>query len=410
LEFYLGELGIESAEGKERPLKEGMSINSGDRVRAQGQAQAEFSINSYSRVDLDKGAEIAFDRIGTDDAGKKVVEVFQWAGLCWYKAVYADKNEKIRVITPLGQMTVAGNGADFTVETSVSSAVLENRDGLLLVERPKTGEAINLIAGQRATLYADGRPFDVSQTTPDAALPERFSGLNKKKTEVLVKFMPLNILVSSPLGVFHLVSVQFDRNEVRTIYLPSKLYVANLVEGFSTLREAYLYGGSAFATTLIERILNARVPKYAELEKEDVIRAVSTLGGVSVTVDEAAASAMRVRGGRRKLKNQDVVSFLKPGLSGEADAVRRQTEVLKAVFDGFRTNSIVLTALHADQIMSGIESNMSPAEVMKHYANFKGRPNWAFRSQTVPTKNISVRGRTYQEPVLDKCRKLLTEG
>jgi len=410
LEFFLGGLTIEAAEGKERPVQEGISAEMGDRVRTKEDGQAEFSINAYSRIDLDRNTEIAFDRIGVDDAGKPLVEVFQWAGLCWYKIVYAKKEEAIKVVTPAGQLTVGGKGADFTVEAGVASVVIENREGVLLVERLKTGEALNLIAGQAVTLQADGRPFEVATASIDATIAERFSTLNKAKAEEIVKYMPLNVLISSPLGVFHLISVQFDRNQVQSVYLPGQLYIADFAQGFATLREAYLYGGSAFATTLIERIFNTRISKYAVLEKDDVLRAVSTLGGVNVPVDEAAASVMRIKGGKRKLKDEDLVSFMRPGLSGEADAVRRQTEVIKAIFDGFSSNNIVLTALMADQIMSGIESNMGSAEVMKHYANFKSRPNWTFQSQKLPSKSVSLRGRTYMEPVLESCRKLLTEG
>ncbi|MBD3390879.1 MAG: hypothetical protein GF418_02475 [Chitinivibrionales bacterium] len=409
LEFYLGELGLESLDGKDRPIKEGMNINEGDRVRTGDDAQAEFSINSYSRVDMDNNTEIAFDKIGTEGE-KRAVEVFQWSGLCWYKVVYSTTQEMIKVVTPLAQITVAGKGSDFTVETSVSAVTVDNREGLLLVERPASGEAMNLIAGQQVTVHADGRPFEVAKTAPEAGVAERFAQLNKTKTEVLVKYMPLNILLCSPLGVFHLVSVQFDRSEVHTVHVPSNLYVADFAQGFATIREAYLYGGSAFASTLLERIMNVRVPKYAELDKEDVLRAVSTMGGIKVRVDNAAASAMRMRSGRHTMREQQVVDFMKPGLSGEADAVRRQNEVIRAIFDGFRSRSIVLTALMADQMLSGVESNVTSAELMKHYANFRSRPNWAMEAHSLPARSISVGGKAYLEPVLEGCRGLLTQG
>jgi hypothetical protein len=386
-----------------------MSIEAGNKLRTQVNTQAEFSINSYSRLDMDNNTEITFDKIAVED-GKRVVDVFQWTGMCWYKVVYADRDEQIRILTPLARFTVSGKGADFKVEVTPTEVVIETREGLVVAERPDAGETVNLVVGQKAVAYADGRPFDIIRIAPDATLTARFAQLNKKKVDILVKYMPVNLLMCAVPSVFYLISIQFDRNEIHAVYIPAQTYVGDYVHGFSTMGEAFLYGGSAFVTTIVERILNVRVPKYAVLDKEDITRSVATLGGVNVVVDEAAASALRVRGGRRKLKDDEIVAFMRPGVSGGEDAVRRQMDVIKAVFDGFRSKGIVMTALMADQMLSGTESNLTSSELMGYFTNFSSRSNWAFKSHNLPVKNVTVGGRVYQEPLLDACKKLLTEG
>jgi anionic cell wall polymer biosynthesis LytR-Cps2A-Psr (LCP) family protein len=88
--------------------------------------------------------------------------------------------------------------------------------------------------------------------------------------------------------------------------------------------------------------------------------------------------------------------------------VRRQTEVIRAIFDGFRTKGIVMTAIMADQVLSGIETNLTSTELMQDYANFSSRTGWSMKSHTLPVKTLTADGKTYEQPVLDACRALLT--
>jgi len=409
LEFYLGDMTIEASDGRQRPVQEGLSIDAGNIIRTRDKAQAEFSINDYSRLDMDNNTEISFDKIGADD-GKRVIDVYQRTGMCWYKTVYAGADEVIRVFTPLAHFTIGGKRADFTVEADAMQVSIEVREGLVTAERPATGELLNLVAPQRAAVYADGRPIDITKISPDASLAQRFAELNKKKVDALARSMPVNILLCALPGVFHLVSIQFDRTEVRTVNIPSNVYVGDYVQGFSTIHEAFLYGGSAFVSTIVEKLLNARIPKYAIIEKDDVVRAVSTLGGVTVTIDKQAAAALGKASGKQNLKDDEIIAYVKPGLSGPEDAARRQMEVIEAVFDSFRSKSVVMTAVKADQILSGVESNLTSAEVMTYYAHFSSRPNWSFRRFSLPAKSASMGGKIYQQPQLDACRKILTEG
>lgn len=407
LEFFFGKLTIVAPDGMQRPVQEGVTLNQGDRVLTDEESQAELSLNQYSRVDMDAFTELTFDRIGVDDEGRAVIDAFQKSGTCWYRIAYAGKSELFRVFTPLVNMTVGGQGADFTVEAQYSQVTINCTDGLLLVQRPDGSEEINLIAGQSVTVHSDGRPFEVGRFAPEMSLTERFSQLTRQRTEAVMRHMPFNFLFCGIPNVFYLVSVQFDRNTAHVVRLPEELSVRDYVQGFSTIQESFLYGGAVFTSTLVERIMNTRVPKYAVFQKEDVVRAVAAIGGVTVDVDDAAARALGIPRGRYALRGQQIVDFLKPSLSGSAAAARRQIAVMRALFEGLRTKNIVVTALMAEQVLSGVETNVQVAEAMRHYRNFTSRANWEFRTHRLPGRSIKMEAKTLFEADIEECRKLL---
>lgn len=410
LEFYLGEVGIISADGRVRAMQEGMGINEGDRVICEEKSQAELSINDYSRADMDNFSELVFDIIGADEGGKAIVDIFHKTGLCWYKIVYSEKKELFRITTPLGMVTVGGKGADFTIDVKYTDVVVNNLDGLLLVERPGGVEAINLIAGQSVKIFGDARPLQVSTLAPEISVTERFSSLTKIKTDMILKGMPFNFLFCGLPSVFYFVSVQFEQNRVHIVRFPPQISVRDFAQGFNTLQQSYLYGGPVFASTFVERIINMRVPKYAVFNKDDVLRMANSLGGLDVDVDDDAATALKIPKGRNQLAGVQIVTFLLPSISGTVDSEVRQEKVVKAMFNAFKSKKIVITALLAEQILSDVETNIEPAEAVKHYKVFTTGENWQFQSHTLPIEVATLDGKTVYEPDLEKCQKLLIEN
>ncbi len=407
LEFFFGELTVISAEGIDRLPQEGMSIDEGDRLLAEEKAQAEFSINVYSRIDMDNFSEIIFDKIGLDQEGRKLCKIFQKSGLCWYKIAYTEKDELMRTLSPLINITVGGRGADYTVDVKYSETTINVSDGLLLVERPDGTDAMNLIAGQSLIVYNDGRPFEVTKLSLEISTTERFTQLARTKADLMMKHMPFNFMFCSPPAVFQLISIQFERSAVYVVAIPAETSVSQFVQGFQTLQEAYLYGGVVFTSTLIERILNSRIPKYAVFDKNDIIRTAASLGGLKVNVDDKASAALGIKNGMQVLKGEDVVEFLRPGLSGTKDSEDRQISTLKSLFSQLQSKNIILTSLLTDQILTNIETNIAASETMKHYNNFLSRKNWQFKSISLPVIQVKSGDKITYEPVLEKSREIL---
>jgi hypothetical protein len=407
LEFLLGQVTIIAADGKSRIVAEGLEIAEGDRILTDEKAQAEISINKFSRIDVDEYSECSIDKINADEKGKKLVSPFQKSGACWYKIVYENKSEIFKAVTPFANVTVAGTGADFMIVVKQDEIEIHDIDGLLLVERTTGTEAINMISGQSAVIFRDNRPFQVTQLAAEVNPADRFSSLTKAKSEFVMRHMPLQFLLCAVPGVYYFISVQFESGKVHAVHIPGSTSIEEFVQGCSTLDQAFLFGGAVFVSTLIEQIMNTRIPKYLVFTKDDVLRVAATFGGITVNVDDRAAAAMRLSRGAQKLNNEQLVKFLKPGLSGSEDFEMRQFRTIKALFDGLRSKNIVLTALLAEQLISAMETNFSSIEIMNQYVKFSETKNWSFQEHRLPLKRVVQNGISRDDPNLDECKSLL---
>jgi LCP family protein required for cell wall assembly len=412
LEFFLAGLAIETPDGMERPVQEGISIEQGDKVSTMTKSQAEISINSLSRIDMDGNTEITVEKISVEN-GIRTIDIFQRSGMCWYKIAYSGKDEVIRIFTPFAVFTARGKGADLTVTLKKNGAGVDCRDGVVVVERQRTGEKLNLMAGQRVIAYSDERPFDITRAATDAALPSKFSQLNKKKPETVTKQgqgIPTNILICAFPQTFQLINISFENGKMHAVNIPAETYVGDFASGFSTMGESFLYGGIDFTTSIVERMLNIRINKYAVIEKEDISRVAGAMGGVNIIIDQAAAAVLRLSAGSQKLKDDNLVAFLRPGISGDQDAARRQSEILRALFESFRSKSIVMTGLMADQILSTVESNINAGEMLQYYSKFSTQSSWEYINHPLPSKSLRISGKLFNQPLIDECRKLLPQA
>ena len=408
LEFYLGEINIISSDGRNVTLHEGIEISKGYRVLSEASAQAEISIGANSRIDMDNFAELTFDKIGEIENNRSTVELFQKSGTCWYRTVYSkDDFELFRILTPQAVLTVGGTGADFLVDIQKDHIQINLMDGLILLERLDNSEAINLISGQSAKIYNDGRPFEVTRLSSGIDVSKRFSQLNREKINHMNRFMPFNLLFCGPPAVFYVISIQYESSNFHLIRVPSELLIEQFSKGISTIGQAYLYGGPVFVSTFLERILNIRISRYCVFDKDDLMRAAGALGGVQINIDEKAASALNVEAGTRRLNGQDLLYFMSPSISGVRDCQIRQAQLIKSLFEGFSNKSISLTLLLAEQILTNTEANFLPFEVMEQYAKFNAQSNWKFKEHDIPAYTVKRGYRDCYEPILEKCRELL---
>lgn len=409
LEFYFGDLSIIGASGVEKTPQEGLLIEEGDRILTEEKTQAEFSVNTYSRIDMDNFTEITFDKINIDSTGRNAVSVFQKNGICWYRITYSEKSEYFQVMTSLALLSIGEKGADFTVDVKYNEMTVNCLDGLLLVERPDKSETMNLITGQSVTIYEDGRPFSVAKIAEDDNSSGRFNQLIKTKAEMVIKHMPVNILMISPPQIFYFISLQSDNGIARIVHVPSNVSVQLFVQGFTTLQESFLYGGAVIATTLVERLLNTRISKFIVLDKDDIVRVVASTGGVKIQVDDRAASYMRIKGGMQVLNGRNLLEFLHPNLSGFEESRIRQVAVLRSIFSAIVSKNVIITSLLAEQILTNVETNISVMELLQYYQNFTSQKRWDFKDYNLPVAESRENDKIIYNPVLDKVKDIFSE-
>lgn len=412
LEFYFGEISVVGGDGRSVPVHEGMTISRGDRILTEASSQAELSMGPFSRLDMDNFAELVFDKIGTDaeeEGGEErpAVEAFQKTGACWYKLVYTKNKESFKVVTGSVTISVGGSGADFLVDVQSDRITINLMDGLLLVERSEGGEAINMISGQTALVFSDGRPFQITKMAPTESVNERFASLSREKVSYISRHMPLNILFCGPPAVFYFINIDYERGSYTVINLPAGLLIEQFANGISTLDEAYLYGGPVMVATFVERILDTRIPKYIVFDKGDIIKFASVSGGLAANIDHRAAGALNLVQGRQKLSDQLLVQYLSSSISGSEDAARRQQDVLYSVFEALQNRSLVPTMLLADQLIGSTETNFGAGELMGHYSRFNEKTNWRYRNLSIPAAVVKRKNRNCFDPYLDQCKGLL---
>lgn len=408
LEFFFGEISIVGSDGRSVPQHEGLVLQAGNRVLTEASSQAELSVGTYSRIDLDNFSEIVFDKLGTDEDGGITVEVFQRAGACWYKTVYTKNSELFKINTLPVTVSVGGSGADFLLDVQPDRTVINLMDGLLLVERSEGGEAINMISGQSATVFNDERPFQVTKLTPDVSVNERFAQLSREKVNYLSRQMPLNLLFCGTPSVFYLINVSYEQSVVTLIHLPGELLIEQFANGIRTLDQAFLYGGPVMVATFVERILDSRIPKYIVFDKNDILKIGNTLGGLEADVDLHAAGFLNTKQGRQVLRDQALLYYLSPIISGVRDAQRRQSEMLRTIFNNLRDRKLVPTLLLSDQVISTTETNFGATEIMDQYSKFSEKKNWKYRELAIPAVAVKRNKQSCLDPDLTKSKKLLS--
>jgi hypothetical protein len=408
IEFFFGDVLITSKDGRTIAAQQGIELTEESRVTTEASSQAEISVGAFSRIDLDNFTDLLFDKIGLQEADRTVVEMFQKSGTCWYKIAYEKSNEQYRIIVPSATITAGGNGGVFLTDITADHVAINLIDGLLLLERTDGGESINLISGQTVTIYNDGRPFQIAKLSPDLSAQERFSQLAQGKETVVSANMPFNFLFYGSPALFVVVSMQFDKSLVSMVTVPPQLLVEQFANGITTLDEACLYGGPTFVNSLLERMLNIRLAKYLIFTKDNVLKTATMLGGVTASLDSKSAAKMHKQAGAQKLSGQDLSNFLSSTGTTPEENQQRQRQLLQALFEGFKSKGIVLTSVTTQQILSLIESNFTPGEVMDMYIKFSsGGTNWTSKDFNLPVEETREKGKLQYKPNLDKCRALL---
>ena len=410
VEFFFGEGQNTHIDGKVSIIQQGNNVLAGDRIQLSGASQAEIATSSFSRIDLDNFSDIVFDKINLPQNNQSITEITQNSGSCWHRIVYSNADEIYRVYTRSVVITIVGSGADFLLDVQNDQIVINIMNGLLLVERRAGGESTNMISGQSATIYDDGRPFQITRLAPDISANEQFSQLTSNRSDALMKEAPLNMFFSVAPNVFYLIRLDSQKGEFHLIRIPESLLIEQFTNNLSTLDQAYLYGGPLFVTTFLERLFDARVQKYLACSRDGIERTADILGGITVDVDSKAASFLDISRGRQKLNSKHLTKFLSASISGIPDSKERQSQVLRGLFDEFKNKNITPTLVIADQIISTSEANFTSQEMLEYFTKFSQRSDWVYKEYILPSRIVKRNARVCYDPLVEDCRRAFNNG
>lgn len=406
---FFGDINLFDQNGNSKDAQEGQVILPGDKIQSQSSSQAEISIGSFSKVNIDNFSELVIDKIYNKEGSKTITEFTQNSGSCWFRVVYSDVEELYRIFSRSVVITIGGSGADFLLNVQNDQIIINVFDGLLLIERRAGGESTNLISGQSATIYGDERPFQITKLSADVSLSEQFSKLTSGQTVKAASNAPLNIFFSVSPGVYYIINLQFSKGLAYFIRIPQELLVEKFAQNISTFGQAYLYGGPVFVSSLLERLFNTRIQKYLSFSKDDIFVISDILGGFTVDVDAKASASLGIPLGKQKMNSSGIIKFLSNSVSGASDAQVRQTQVLLGLFEELRNQNTAPTLLTANQIISTCETNFTAQEIIDRFTSFNGQTDWVYKEVFLPTATVKKNGRNCYDPDLNQCRRIISD-
>ncbi len=405
LEFFLGDIAVRSESGNVRPRETGLVLVEGDRIIADSASQAEISMGPFTRIDIDQRSELVLDELPRDPTDRSY-QVYQDKGTCWYRVVYATKGERMKVVTPAATATPAGTGADFMVECGGKATRIHALEGQITVQRPGGEEVINLVGNQTLTVYAN-RPFQVTRTASDVSAQRTFADLQKERGDLVVKNAPVNFVFCTLPDNYYFISVRYDESRAVVVSIPGETSVDQFAQGFNSLSQAFLLGGGPFVQSMVEQLLSTRVERYCALDKNGLLQIVTSLGSITVEVDNRAARFMGLTPGRQPLNAEQVFTFLKPRISGLEDTRLREERVLRALFEAVRTGNVVVNTALTQRALSVMESNFTVSEVLGAYAKFRARHGWSMSMARLPGTRRRMGSATVFTPDPSAARRLL---
>lgn len=409
LEYAVGNTRVVSASGTAMTSQTGMIFHQNDVIKTGDGNQAELSVNTYSKIDLDAGSEMSFNKNNAQENSKKVTEINQKSGLCWYTIAYASPAELFTTVVPGATVSATGKGADFVVDIKTNSTTITAISGQLLLTRPQSSEAIRMVGGQQAVLSGTDQPLHVVQTTVPVNPQERFLKLTQEKQSYTSQSMPLTFLFCAPPSIYYLVSIQYDKGIIQMIYLPGNTTIDQFAPGVLNLDQAFLYGNTAFLGSIVEQLLNTRIPKYCIFERNALVFTAGAIGRLPMNLDAQSAARLGLSAGVNKLNEQQLVGYMRHSGSpaSEESFTMKQDQVFTAFFEALKSKNLILSPVLIEQILSQIKSNFSSAEILDHYNEFSGIQNWALHKIVLPVKKVTQNGQVRYEPVVDQCATLL---
>jgi hypothetical protein len=407
LELFLGAVQIRSPNGSLRAQQAGLVLSPGDAVVTDSVSQAELSLGPYSRVDLDRSSEVVFDKMGVSEGDHTVSEVFQKAGTCWYRVVYSSKAERMQTLAEDMVAIPGGTGADYMVQVEEGMVRVHVLDGLLQVSRPGGEETLNLAAGQTVAVYGN-RPFQVTRNPSDIDAQRTFAGLQRERGEKeSSRAAMINFVFCTLPSAYYFVSVRFDNQTVNVVSIPHNTSVMNYAQGFNTLNEAFLLGGPLTVQSLVEQVVSTRVERHCVLEPSALSQIAALVGGMTVDVDAEAAKMMGLTPGRQRIRGDQILTFLKPRTSGAEGSRTRQWEVLRGLYEEFRSGNLSLTAALAQRGVSLMNTNFTVPEIVGGYRRFNSISGWTFRQHALPGAPENVGRQTLFRPDQEMMRQVL---
>ncbi len=356
-------------------------------ITGKGQ-QIELEFDDLSLFKLEENSKLVLTYLSVNQNN---LETKTWVeiknGLLFADVNYTGEKTNFLFNTPHAEVTVKGTVLSIGVSGTTQVNVYRGR---VYVKPIKASSGLDIRSNQMTMVDAKSTTITAAELKEEPPSESRFAGLKRSKKQAKsVSF--IYICIPSP---YVFIQINKSTSRINIIRIPNETIVSDFVEGFDHLDKALLYGGAQFLVSLIEQILQVPIQFYLIHRREDVIKSIDLIEGLTIDVDPEISPILDLKPGVQVLDGLMTARFGSPSVIGGTTASwKRQQKVIQAFLDKMISGSAVMTGSLVTNILKDVETNFN-TETCTELVNVLRKGNWGRDTQTVPGFSVLKGGRT----------------
>lgn len=377
--FFLGAAALLDSAGQKIPAQVNQPIPFKSAVQTGSEGQCEVLLSDASTFTLWPGSQAVVSKVSAlGAAGVKETEIVLSKGRLECVARPQGGGQFV-FVTPHARVLI--KGTELAIRVTPDQSLVRVSSGFVEVRRLAGNAAVNLVGGQFTAVSSDTTtPLAVRYTTEESpATKDTRKIFEKEKQNFLAKNRTHKILYVGNPNFFLFLNIDPAAKTISLSRLSGEYNIADIVDGFDRLNQAFLFGGAQFTVSICERVFKTKLDNYLVQDVEDVRLTLSKIGNVSVPVDPKAAQYLALGAGLNSLDPDHAVKFMSPAISGLADAALRQNLLLEAIFKQLNDRKLQLSPIFVEAILQGGNSDLDAKEVMEIYKTFSLSTDWVFK-------------------------------
>lgn len=224
------------------------------------------------------------------------------------------------------------------------------------------------------------------------------------------------------------VRVDPTQNLVTMVSIPRDTKIDIDGHGTNKFNAAYNYDGVAGTIKEADQLLDIDISSYAEINFDELIQLVDSIGGVDVMVDERIddtdadgstgnpnAKRIIIEEGEQHLDGESALVFARSRAYVDGDFTRtaNQRKLIQAIVDKVLALPISDLPGVIQSAAQCVTTNLSVADILSLAQQFKEGGNLTLYSAMVPSTTADIGGVSYvltDEPALEEMMRVVEEG
>ena len=210
-----------------------------------------------------------------------------------------------------------------------------------------------------------------------------------------------------------LFSINRNTRQISLLSVPRDSYVNIPGHGMDKVNHAHAFGGMGLSVTTLSKFLDIPINNYVKFSYDAFVKAVDTLGGVNVNVQENVTSFIdgEVKIPKGSYHMDGVLAFDYVHFRDwDIPRISRQQDFVKALAAQHLGISAITKIPEVLKNISGdIETDLTPKEILDLGLEMRQMNTDTILAQTVPGKPETIRGVSYWVPDVQGTQEAIDE-